>query len=476
MTSAEEIEPLAKAKRMERDAKRAVDRGDPARPPEFSDEAIALYFAAQHADDLRHVAAWGRWLHWTGARWRQDDTLLAYDLVRAVTREIASRCNEMPIAKAIASAKTVAAVERMAKADRRHAATVDQWDADLWLLNTPGGIVDLRTGDLREHRPGDFMTKICAVTPAGRCPAWMAFLAKVTAGDTELQRFLQRVAGYALTGSTSAHALFFAYGTGANGKSVFLNTLAGILGEYATSAPMETFVASNSERHPTDLAGLRGARLVTAIETEEGRRWAESKIKALTGGDKISARFMRMDYFEFAPRFKLVIAGNHRPGLRNVDEAIRRRMNLIPFVVTIPPDERDEDLAEKLKAEWPGILAWMIDGCLDWQTEGLAQPEAVRDATKEYLEAEDAMATWIAERCSVKPGFATTSAALYADWKGWTDKAGEYAGSMKRFSQALATGRGLTKDRLGAQQLAGFRGIGLKAPAAAPADQDPRDD
>ena len=189
----------------------------------------------------------------------------------------------------------------------------------------------------------------------------------MTDGDHELVAFLQRVAGYALTGSTSAHALFFLYGTGANGKSVFVNTVAGILGDYHRTAPIETFTASSHERHPTDLAGLRGARLVTAVETEEGRRWAESRIKALTGGDKIAARFMRQDFFEFTPQFKLLIAGNHKPGLRSVDEAIRRRFNLIPFAVTIPDEERDENLTDNLKAEWPGILAWMIEtsGAID---------------------------------------------------------------------------------------------------------------
>jgi putative DNA primase/helicase len=172
-------------------------------------------------------------------------------------------------------------------------------------------------------------------------------------------------------GLTREHALFFGYGTGANGKSVLLSTIAGTLGEYHRTAPIETFTASNADRHPTDLAGLRAARLVTATETEEGRRWAESRIKKLTGGDKVAARFMRQDFFEYRPAFKLIIAGNHKPSLRSVDEAIRRRFHLIPFSITIPPEERDPDLAEKLKDERPAILAWLIEGCLEWQTVGL---------------------------------------------------------------------------------------------------------
>ena len=288
--------------------------------------------------------------------------------------------------KQLTSSKTIAAVKWMAESDRKHATTVEQWDTDPWLLNTPGGTIDLRTGELRPNTQEDYITKVAAVTPAGKCPIWLQFLAEITGGDQNLQDFLQRMFGYALTGVTTEHALFFLYGTGGNGKSVFINTISGILAEYHKPAPIETFTASQSERHPTDLAGLRGARCVTAVETEEGRKWAESKIKALTGGDAISARFMRQDFFEYVPQFKLIIAGNHKPGLRSVDEAIRRRFNLIPFTVTIPPEKRDLDLAEKLKAEWPAILQWGVEGCKQWQKIGLAPPKAVTDATNAYLE------------------------------------------------------------------------------------------
>jgi putative DNA primase/helicase len=238
-------------------------------------------------------------------------------------------------------------------------------------LNTPDGVIDLRTGDVRPHDPLDYMTKIAAVAPRGGCPLFLKFLDRITHGDAELIAYLRRVFGYALTGDVSEHALFFGHGTGANGKSVLLSTMAGMMGDYHKTAPIETFTATDSDRHPTDLAMLRGARLVTATETEEGRRWAESRIKTLTGGDPVAARFMRQDFFEYWPQFKLVIAGNHKPGLRSVDEAIRRRFHLIPFAVTIPPEERDAELAEKLKAERPGILQWLVEGCLEWQIEGL---------------------------------------------------------------------------------------------------------
>jgi putative DNA primase/helicase len=272
------------------------------------------------------------------------------------------------------------------------------------------------------------MTKITAIAPDRSCatPLWQKFLKRITGSDQELITFLQRIAGYSLTGGVSEHAMFFGYGTGANGKSVFTNTIAGILGDYATTAPIETFTASNHDRHPTDLAGLRGARLVTATETEEGRRWAESRLKALTGGDRVSARYMRQDFFEFTPQFKLLISGNHKPGLRSVDEAIRRRINLLPFNVTIPPAERDPDLSVKLNAEAEGILAWMLQGCLDWQRDGLATPEAVRTATDLYLQSEDAIMAYLDDYCERDPTAFESIGALFKGWQSWCDATGEY--------------------------------------------------
>jgi putative DNA primase/helicase len=260
-----------------------------------------------------------------------------------------------------------------------------------------------------------------------------------------------------LTGSTREHALFFFYGPGGNGKGVFLNTLSAILADYAAVAPMEAFIATQGERHPTDLAGLRGARLVASQETEEGRRWAESKIKALTGGDPITARFMRQDFFTYQPAFKLVIAGNHKPGLRGVDEAIRRRFHLVPFMVKIAKPDRD--LPEKLKAEWPGILRWMIEGCLAWQRDGLAAPASVRSATEAYLNEEDAIGRWIEECCDVGPNNFQSSGGLWESWQRWASAANEHVGSQKRLGMALET-HGYRADRH--QKTRGFWGLVLK--------------
>jgi putative DNA primase/helicase len=202
-------------------------------------------------------------------------------------------------------------------------------------------------------------------------------------------------------------------------------------------APIETFTASRNDRHPTELAGLHGARLVTAIETQEGRRWDESKIKSLTGGDTISARFMRQDFFDYAPQFKLIIAGNHKPGLRSVDEAIRRRFNLIPFTVTIPPEERDLEFAEKLEPEMPGIMAWMIDGCAEWRGRGLDPPKIVTEATEAYLATEDALAAWLDECTEQKSTAFAKSSHLFTSWKGWATANGEEVGSNKALGSAL---------------------------------------
>ncbi len=428
-----------------------------------TEDALALAFTKRYHRDWRYVATWGRWLLWDGRRWRTEETLAATDLIRNVCRQAALSAPNDKTATKLASAGTVGGVERLARADRRHAATTGEWDADPWLLNTPGGVLDLQTGQQRPHDRADRMTKITTASYGGTCPIWLQFLQEVTGGDQELQCYLQRTVGYALTGSTQEHALFFLYGTGANGKSVFVNTLATILGDYATNAPMDTFMETHADRHPTDMASLRGARFVAAIETEQGRRWAESKVKSLTGGDKISARFMRQDFFEFFPQFKLFVAGNHKPAIRNIDEAMKRRLHLIPFTITVPPERRDKHLQQKLLAERDGILTWAVQGCLDWLRHGrLDPPRQVLDATEEYFEAEDALGRWLEERCVRYPNAHSLTNELFTDWKQWADETGEFVGSQRRFSDLLIT-RGVEKWRSSAG-VRGFRGVGLKSP------------
>lgn len=433
-----------------------------AEAPEGSDEALALRFAERHAAELRYVDAWSRWLVWDGTRWVIDKTLRTLDLARATCREAAGECDNNRAA-AIASKGTVAATWQLARADRRLAASVDQWDADPWLLNTPREVIDLRTGESRPAQAADYLTKVTAVAPNSSCPTpvWRKFLDRVLGGDGELVAFIKRLAGYTLTGSTREHSLAFLYGTGANGKSTFLNALTGILGDYHKTAAIETFTVSTSDRHPTDLAGLRGSRLVTAVETEEGRRWAESKLKALTGGDPIAARFMRQDFFTFLPTFKLVIAGNHKPSLRSVDEAIRRRLHLVPFNVTIPPDQRDRELDCKLKCEWPGILAWAIEGCLEWQCSGLRPPKAVVHATEDYLLAQDTIGSWLDERCERNPNAWAGSNELFSDWKKFAGAREEFVGDMRTFRAQLEK-NSLMPRRQPGNGRSGYQGIRLR--------------
>lgn len=429
-------------------------------PPEFSDDALGLRFSHQFGSVLRYVASWGKWLIWNGEVWREDTTLRTHDLIRQSCRALSGEAKG-PLRASLTSSKTISAVERLIRSDRRHAARVDQWDADHWMLNTPAGMVDLKTGELVEHDSKQHMTKMTAVAPAdvADCPIWRGFLETVTARDKELQGYLQRMAGYGLTGSTQEHALFFAYGTGGNGKGTFLNTIQAIVADYVTNSPSETFTAKSQGAHLTELARLQGARMVISQETEEGKALAEARVKAITGGDPITANFMRQDHFTYVPQFKLIMSGNHRPALANVDEAIRRRFNMIPFDVTIPAESRDSELPEKLKAEYPAILRWMIDGCLWWQDIGLKPPASVLAATSDYFDTEDAFAQWIGETCTTRRDDWNTASELFKSWQDWCRDAGEYAGSQKRFSQALVS-RGYVSSKIAEKRA--FRGIALK--------------
>lgn len=347
-------------------------------------------------------------------------------------------------------------------ADPAIGVTADVWDSDPWLLGTPGGTVDLRSGLLRDADPTEHITKLTGVEPAltPHCPLWLAFLDQATGGDAGLIQFLQQWCGYSLSGITREHALVFVYGPGGNGKSVFLNVLTGVLGAYATTAAMDTFTASKSDKHPTDMAMLRGARLVTASETEEDRAWAEARIKSLTGGDPVTARFMRQDFFTFVPTFKLTIVGNHQPMLRNVDDAARRRFNIVPFIRK--PDQPDRQLEGKLRAEWPAILRWMIEGCLDWQANGLVQPDSVAEATDAYFAEQDLMAQWLAEKCDVRvgdPNVWDRTTDLFESWSAYAKAAGDTPGTVKAFGPAMRR-KGFQQHRN--KYARGFSGLRLR--------------
>jgi P4 family phage/plasmid primase-like protien len=452
-------------------------RADGSTPTQANEDAIALEFAARHADTLRYCHDWGMWLYWDGARWQRERRRLAFHFAREVAREANWEGKIGP-----AKASTAAGVERFAQADPRLATISDEWDVDPWKLGTPGGTVDLRTGEMTTPRQADHITKLTAVAPADPlhgdgCPLWLDFLHQATKGDKDLIRFLQQMAGYCLTGDVSEECLFFVYGPGGNGKGVFLQTIGNILGEYGASAAMDTFTASHGDKHPTDLAKLRGARMVTASETEEGRPWAEARIKELTGNERpISARFMRQDFFEYWPTFKLVFVGNHKPVLRNVDDAARRRFNIIPFVHQ--PENPDKGLKDKLRAEYPAILRWMIDGCIDWQRNGLIRPSSVGKATDEYFKSQDLFGQWLEECCELHPGNdmrLETAADLFASWKAFAESNGEHPGNGKALGDKLTqrdVGSVQKRHPINGKNCKMRTGISLIRPAPNYGDQD----
>ena len=429
----------------------------------LSDDELALKFSDRHGSLVRYVAVWDRWFIWDKTRFAHDEKRRIFDMVRELCRDILaehladSSINEAQrkaLRSRLGSAATIWAVAKLAAADPRHAVTPDQLDADPWSLNTPAGIIDLRTGLARPHDPLELHTKITAAAPIGECPLFLATLERAQP-DAKVQDYLQRVAGYALTGSAREHALEFWYGGGRNLKGTIAHAIRRAMGDYGLEIASETLMESHHDRHPTELAVLRGARLVVASEVDTGRRWNESRLKRLTGGDPISARYIGKDPFEFEPSHTLLIIGNSKPGLRQVDEAISSRLHLVEFGVTIPESERDTAMPEKLKAEYGGILNWMIAGCVDWLDTGLAAPDSVRATTAAYLAGEDMLAAWVGECCST--GGQITLAAAHRSYREWCQANGAIVLGRNTFADQLnAHGHTRSTDRNKAIVFAGL--------------------
>jgi len=429
-----------------------------------SEDAVAEAFARRHAHELRFCRDARVWYVWTGVTWRQDGGA-AFKRCREAARN-AARGEEQKTRIAVGKAAFATGVEKFAKTDTALQATAATWDSDPWLLSTPGGTVDLRTGILGAVDPEHFNTRSTAVTPSdtANCPTFRAFLEQATGGSQPLADYLQRWFGYALTGSIREHALLFVYGPGGSGKGTLLHVIDKIMGTYAATATMDTFVATQFEQHSTNLAMLNGARLVTTTETEEGRAWAEAKIKTMTGGDPVTARFMRCDNFTYDPVFKLTISGNHKPRLRNPDSAMRRRFNVVPFLHK--PAKPDLGLDAKLRAEWPAILRWMIAGCLEWQRTGLAPPGVVTEATNEYFREQDALVHWLTDRCEIGSNFAETSTKLFDSWRQYAGCQGEDARTARWLADEM--------ERRGFQPIKnthGVRGRGRRGLRLLPPDQ-----
>lgn len=406
-------------------------------PLAWTDISLRDDFLRAHGEDVRRCYMWGAWFVWDGYRWRKDERCEVRARVVDVCDEASQRAIDdeggARFARGLASDRQVGNVERLVQCHPSVATVPDQWDDSPWLLATPGGTVDLTTGELRPSQRGELLSKSTSVAPEhGRAVMWESFLRRVLGQHEGLVEYFQRFFGYCLTGSTREHVFAFLYGSGGNGKGVALNTLDAIFGDYRSVCDVETLTASNSTEHPTSIAKLRGARLVTAQETEEGRAWAEAKIKSLTGGDTLTARYMRCDHFEFVPEFKLVIAGNHKPKLRNVDDAIRRRLHLVPFDAVIAEDERDPELTAKLKAEHGRILRWAIDGCLEWQKQGLNPPKAVRAATEEYFEEQDSFSQWVEECLEMDEHSRESVSALMQSWREFAVERNLFVGDARK--------------------------------------------
>lgn len=430
---------------------------------ELDEDGVIRAFTAAHKDELRFDHAARSWFRFDGNSWRREETKLAHHYARKLATDMAE---DDPAAKALRKVNVWEAIERGARTVREFVATAADWNRDPWLLGTPTGTVDLRTGTLRPGDPADHVSRLTAAAPvplerfdpARDCPRWLAFLDEALGGDAEAVRFLRMWGGYSLTGMTKEHALVFVYGPGGSGKSTAINTMADILGEYAINVATSTLTAAKHDAHPEEIARLDGARLAWASETEKGRAWAENRIKALTGGDKITARFMRQNSFEFTPQMKLVIVGNNAPTLTSVDEAVKRRFIILPF--DHPPKSKDTDLPAKLKAEWPGILSWMIEGCLDWQAHGLVRPEVAQRATDAYFAEQDIFAQWIEECCTTGKHNADTTANLWESWSTYAFENGEHPGTKARSFPETLSQRGFEaiKDTLGIRGR-GYQGI-----------------
>ena len=465
----------------------------------LTDLGNAERLVARHGHELRYSPALG-WIAWDGCRWRRDDSgeimRRAKQTIRQIyaeasvlttraaalppgdedgpDRELAGRLGKMAAAlldwakKSEAAPRLAAAIE-LAKTEPGIYVQTDQLDADPWLLNCQNGTLDLRSGALMPHRSADLLTKICPVAydAAATAPLWEKCLS-VWQSEAEVGDFLRRAAGYSLTGLTGEETAFFLYGTGRNGKSKFTEALQGVMGEYAVRVPIETLMQSRkgeAEGATPHVAKLAGARLVIASEVKQSRRLDESFVKDVTGGDVLTARHLYHEPFEFKPALKLWIYGNHKPQISGTDDGIWSRLPLIPFTVTIPVEQRDTALSAKLMAEYPGILAWAVRGCMEWQRSRLSPPAAVLKASAAYREEMDPLAGFFEACCVMKKDAWATAADLRAAYETWATAEGvekHYRVAQNDFAERLRhKGCRSDKRKREGKQERGWWGIGM---------------
>lgn len=464
----QQLQALATSDAQQRERKRTAGRSE---DEELltTDSGNARRLVELHGEDIRFVVGIG-WHVWDGTRWGRDDRrridLLARDVARAFIRQSATLAGD-PRAirfarhgiKSAGRGKIESAVA-LARSEPGISVLAAEMDADPMLLNVENGTIDLTTGEMRSHCRADLLSKLAPAKfdPDATCPTFDRFLAEIQP-DERNRAFLLRLLGYALTGRISEHVLPVCWGGGANGKSTLLGAVVELMGDYAAPLPPEVLMSSASDRHPTELAKLHGLRLAVAHESDQGRRLAEGKVKQLTGGDRISARRMREDFYEFDPTHKVALVTNHRPEIRGTDDGIWRRVLLIPFSVQIPKAEQDSTLPEQLRAERSGILNRLLAGCREWQRWGLQPPDSVTGATTEYRTEQDPLGDWISERCSE---VATARAKASDLWASYLEHCrGEHHLSRAAWADGLRA-RGFRQERDKAARW--WVGIGLQAP------------
>jgi P4 family phage/plasmid primase-like protien len=429
-----------------------------------SDDGLAYQFVTAACAELRYCADLDAWFRWDGARWLKRDESVAFDLIRRYLRGISNMVTNTALKKALGSVKQTRAVKTFVSMDPRMQVYVTDFDADPWLLGTPGGVVDLKTGTLRDAKPEDFISKSTSVAPGGDCPTWKAALLRSFGGDKSMVDYMQRVLGSTLSGAILEQAMFFDYGDGANGKSLKNDTASAILADYAQTVKAELFTArrsdSTTDYHKVKLAGCR---LAVANELERGATWNESLVKNLTGADTIVARDPGGKPFSFKPQFTLIMSGNHKPALQSVERNMRRRVRLIKFA-SIPANEIDPDLPRKLKGELSGILQWMVEGCLEWQRRGFDDPESVVRETDAYFAEQDSFEMWVDDCCIRDAEAWTPRSVLTKSWLEWNGRDGDTA--RKQFVTDLRTKKLEETKRRG---IWGVKGLQLRASVVPPA-------
>ncbi len=430
-------------------------------------------FRDQYEDSVRYVSAWGKWIFYDGRRWQvgADDKIriMAHATVKNLYIEAAQNSdNDMAqkIARwAAQSCKSNSISAMLKEASALLSIDSSVLDANPWLFNCQNCTIDLKTGNFRPHQRHDWITKISPVIfdPEAKAPTFEKVLQVCFSGKRELIDFVQRFAGYCLSGSTKEQCLIIWWGGGANGKSTILNAIAEALGDYAQTTRPETLMVKHRDGIPSDLAKLKGARLVTAAEAEDGHRLAESQIKQMTGGEKIQARALYQDWFEYTPEFKIVLCTNHKPVIRGEDFAIWRRIRLVPFTVTIPEQDRDKDLPDKLRTELPGILTWIITGAAEWLTSGLGNPTEVQEATADYKSEQSVINNFLESCCVVQIDAQVEGGQLFQAFDRWRTNEGQRKITQTKFGKMLSP-LGFEKTRSTAGRTI-YRGIGLTNPS-----------